>query len=171
MRISEWKGAAEFVGIAAILAGLIFVYMEIQQNGDIARAELASGTAERIDAVYQHLADPHFSLVYAKSLHVPDELTEAERIRLNAFLERVFRIFGREWALYSMGVSDNFEIIPTQIAPVFYRSGYGKIWWSIRKETVAPQLVETIDRALVESNGRESFIEIDSRIRERLGRQ
>ena len=171
MRNPEWKGTAEFVGIAAILAGLIFVYMEIQQNGDIARAELASGTAERIDAVYEHLSDPGFSIVYAKSLHKPDELTEAERIQLNAFYERVFRIFGREYALFHFGVSDDFEMIPTQIAPVFFRSKYGQTWWSIRKETVTPRLVETIDRVLQESNGHVSFIEIDSRMQEWIGSQ
>ena len=166
MRNHEWKGAVEFVGITAILAGLLFVYLEIQQNGDIARADLASGAAERIDSIYQHLSETELSSIYAKSLHEPGELTEVERIQLNAFFERVFRIFGREWALFHFGVADDYRILPTQIAPVFFHSGYGKIWWNIRKETVTPPLVMTIDRALAESEGRESFIKIDSRIKE-----
>jgi hypothetical protein len=172
MQNIKWKYIAELSGIAAILAGLVLVYFEIQQNGAIARAELVSGTSDQLDEIFEQLSDSDFSIIYAKSLHTPEELVEAERIQLNSFFERIFRMFGRERMLFSLGVFGEFEAIPKQVAPVFFSSGYGNIWWNARKETVnSTALAEIIDTALVDWNGRGSFVELDSRITEQIGNQ
>ena len=60
MKISNWKETAELIGIAAIVASLIFVGLQMRQAAEIARAELVSGNlASEIEAsaVYIENAD------------------------------------------------------------------------------------------------------------------
>jgi hypothetical protein len=138
----------KLAGITAILVGLAFVYMEIQQNGIVARASLASGTSNQIDSIYQQLSDPQFAGVYSKSLQSPESLTESERMQLNGFYSRFMPMFGRERILYRLGLWESPDAITKTFAPTFFADGYGSVWWSIRKETVASDMVLAIDSAI-----------------------
>jgi hypothetical protein len=169
VKISSLKELVESVGIIAILIGLIFVYFEMRQNATIARAELVDGTAEQINQVYESLSDPEFAEIYSKSLREPGNLTDSEKIQLNSFYERVFRMFGRELVLFNLGVFGEYRSIPTQIAPTFFSSAYAAAWWSARKKTVSPSLVSIIDTSLMENEGRNSFADIDAQIMRSLG--
>jgi hypothetical protein len=164
MRTTTWKEIAELGGISAILVGLVFVYLEIQQNGVIARADLASDTSIIIDGIYQQLSDPGFSEIYTKSLRAPAELTVVERLQLNAFFERVTQLFSREMVLFRLGVFGEMESIPNNFAPIFFSRGYGESWWLVRKKTFSIAMVEVVDSALLASAGRRSFPEFDSQI-------
>ena len=46
MRIDNWKGVAEFIGITAIVASLIFVGLQMQQEQEIAIAETGGSLSE-----------------------------------------------------------------------------------------------------------------------------
>ena len=148
MRKQNWKDVVELAGITAILIGLVFVYLEIQQNGIVARASLASGTSDQIDSIYQQLSDPQFAAVYSKSLQSPGSLTESERMQLNGYFSRFMPMFGRERILYRLGLWESPDAIVRTFAPTFLATGYGKIWWSVRKETVEPDMAAAIDDAI-----------------------
>ena len=148
MQKQNWKDVGELAGITAILVGLVFVYLEIQQNGIVARASLASGTSDQIDSIYQQLSDPQFAGVYSKSLQFPESLTESERMQLNGFFSRFMPMFGRERILYRLGLWESPDAVTRTFAPTFFADGYGSIWWSVRKETVTSDMVLAIDNAI-----------------------
>jgi len=168
MGSKNWKNMAELGGIAAILLGLFFVYLEIQQNGTIARAELMSGTTENLVEIHWQLSDPEFARLYAKSLHTPAELTEPERIQLDGFFSNVRFTFTRERRLYNLGVFAEYEIVPRLYGPRFFSSGYGRAWWDIRKKTTDPAIVKVIDEELSRLDGTIVFFEFDRQITQQL---
>ena len=161
-------------GIAAILVGLVFVYLEIQQNGVVARAGLASGTRDQIDSIYQQLSDPQFSETYSKSLDSPESLTEAERMQLNGFFSRFLPMFGRERILYRLGLWESPDLLVNTFAPTFFSEGYGKIWWSVRKEGTSGEIGAAIDNALSSpriDTAQIGFAEFDRQILRKLEEQ
>ena len=148
MQRQNWKDVLELAGIAAILVGLIFVYLEIRQNGIVAQAELASGTSDQIDSIYQQLSDPQFAEIYSKSVHSPETLTESERMQLNGFFSRFMPMFGRERILYRLGLWQVPNQLINTFAPTFFSEGYGRIWWNVRREGATPDMAAAIDNAL-----------------------
>jgi len=50
MRFSEWKEIAELVGLAAIIASLVFVGLQLKQSQDIALATQYKSRAEATQA-------------------------------------------------------------------------------------------------------------------------
>lgn len=174
MQQQNWKGAVELAGIAAILVGLIFVYLEIQQNGTVARAALASETSDQIDAVFQQLSEPQFAEVYAKGLHSPESLTQAERMQLNGFFNRFMPMFGREQILYRLGLWEDSDQLVRTFAPTFFADGYGKIWFGVRRETLSSSVESAIDNALAappDQTSQVGFAEFDQRIVRKLAEQ
>ena len=168
---SKWKGIAELVGLAAILIGMYFVYAEIQQNSQIARAELANETAEYLRSIQEKLSDPQFAALYVKARHSPSDLTETERLQLNAFFEQLIIIFGRERLLFNLGVFGETESIPRMLAPKFLASGYGEIWWNARKVSYGSSGNAQVDKALSSFDGANLILELDQRIIQQIGKQ
>ena len=166
---SKWKEIAELVGLAAILFGMYFVYTEIQQNSQIARAELASETAGYLKNIQEKLSDPQFAAIYVKGRHSPADLTETERLQLNSFFEQLIVIFGRENMLFSLGIFGEKAVIPKLLAPMFLASGYGEIWWNARKDSYSSSAKATIDEALSELDGANLILELDQRIIQQIG--
>ena len=48
MKFTDWKQIAEFVGIVAIIASLIFVGLEVQQSGQIGQGEIGLSTLQSL---------------------------------------------------------------------------------------------------------------------------
>ena len=165
---SKWRELAELAGIIAILAGLYFVYDEIQQTATIARAELNSVSSQRMWELNGYMSDPEFSKLYLKGLHTPTELNETERFRLNAFYQRVLELYGFEFRNYQLGIFAEYEIVPRNSSPVFFGSGYGRIFWNVRREFYNPAIVKIVDDALANIEGDGVLLDFDSEVRKRL---
>ena len=80
MKSTNWKDVAEMVGIASIVASLVFVGLEMRQDHIVARSQLAAGTFENLAALRQEMTGPEFAATYAKMLEQPEQLTTAEQI-------------------------------------------------------------------------------------------
>jgi hypothetical protein len=81
MNNAEWKNIAELVGIAAIVASLIFVAFEMRQARDIASSEAyqARTDIERAN-ILDSLAIPAFQSGYAKLYAGEDEALTPEEL-------------------------------------------------------------------------------------------
>lgn len=86
MKSNDWRGIAELIGIAAIVASLVFVGLQMQQQQEIAITETRS-------TVTQNIAD--LSLIVGASPGVwkrgldGEELTAEERITFLTMIEAV----------------------------------------------------------------------------------
>ena len=158
-------------GNLAILIGLILVYLEIQQNGTIARAELGADVGQNFFAINQQLSDPAFSKLYTKGLHAPIELTESERLQLNSLFGNVMLQFGSELRLYNLGIFAEYEYVPRRWGPWLFSSGYGKAWWNVHRNRSNPAIARIIDEELSKLDGKSIPLELDAQVMQQLGAQ
>lgn len=57
MRMESWKHVAEAIGVAAIIASLIFVGLQIRQEDDIARLELIDKSTDQQCELQEWIAE------------------------------------------------------------------------------------------------------------------
>ena len=108
------KDIAEFVGIGAIVASLIFVGMQMRQTQEIAIAdgysELASSTYARSDLITSH------SVLIAKA-NRGDQLSDAEAIALGEFVSAMW--------LSEFFATSRWEVLDRETGgPVAFLSGF-----------------------------------------------
>ena len=139
MTKQSWRTVAEIFGLAALVASLIFVGIQLQQDRAFARSELGSQSFEyfnRIDAMI-HAAD--FAPIYLKMIQSPNELTNEEMIRINAFYRTVAGLMSRECYLTQTGVFPECERAIGDIIRNYFGNAYAKAWW---KKTNSKHVIE-----------------------------
>jgi hypothetical protein len=130
----RWKEWFEALGIAAIVASLVFVGYQIKQERVIARAQLGSETTFLVNAVYEVMYDPDFSDVYSKMLEDSSSLSISEMLQINNRLESVSGIFFRECYLVRRGVFAECEGFIRAHIPIFFGNEYAQKWWKGSKQ-------------------------------------
>ena len=98
LRSTNWKDVAELVGIAAIVASLVFVGVQLQQDQEIAEAQIHLGATANVAATTQSIADNQS--VWRRGL-VGEDLTPDERATFNAIARAIYQ---RHFGLYNRGL-------------------------------------------------------------------
>ena len=132
MQSTNWKDIAELVGIAAIVASLVFVGLQMRQDRVVARSELGAGSFESLASLRQEMTGPEFATTYAKMLEQPEQLTTAEQLQVNAYLDAAKFLIIRECYLYERGIFTECEIIVRQYGPYFFGNSYAQTWWRLQ---------------------------------------
>ena len=104
MKFEKFNAVAELVGIAAIVASLVFVGLQLRQDQVIARSALGAGSFESLASLRQEMIGSDFAATYAKMLEQPEQLTTVEQLQVNAYLDAVKFLIIRECYLYERGV-------------------------------------------------------------------
>ena len=129
MKNTNWKDIAEFVGIAAIVASLVFVGMQMQQDRVHARAELGADSFAHLATLSVEMTSPEFAAIYAKALKEPDQLTVAEKLQVNGYLDAFKYLVIRDCYLKERNVFVECEIIVREYGPIFFGNHYAQSWW------------------------------------------
>jgi hypothetical protein len=129
MKGRSWKDLLEVAGMAAIVASLVFVGMQLQLDRVIARSELTSESYQMVSSIYDKLTEPDFAKTFAKMLEQPEELSLDERIQLDSFFRRVTITYTRECYLVGRGILGECDDIIRGTAGRFFGSQYGQSWY------------------------------------------
>jgi len=140
----RWKDAFELLGLVAIVASLIFVGMEIQQERDLARSDLAAQSFENTAAFHLTLSSPDFAKTYAKSLESPKDLTIEEKLQVDGYLRAFVSLIRRECYLTAREVFAECSGIVQGIGPSVFGNKYAQVWWQLNKPEVGPYFPEWI---------------------------
>jgi hypothetical protein len=132
MKSTNWKDIAELVGIAAIVASLVFVGMQMRQDRIHARAELGAGSFESLASLRLEMTGTEFSATYGKALEHPEQLTIAEKLQINGYLDAVKLLFIRECYLKEREVFTECEVIVHEYGPFFFGNRYAQSWWRLQ---------------------------------------
>ena len=148
MRELSWRELFEGIGVAAIVASLIFVGYQIQQDRNIARSQLGSETFAMFGQIYEARYGPELSEIYVKMLESPDELSTVEMLRVNNYLQSVTQLFFRECYLMRRSVFVECEELIRSHVPLFFGNAYAKKWWkgSMMKRILPGWVDEEISR-------------------------
>ena len=129
MNKSTLKDTVELIGIAAIVASLIFVGLQLQQDRLLVRSEVGAVSLEFAATVYLAMSDPDISDPWAKMLDQPQNLTPSEILRIDGYLEAVRSVMLRECYLMAMGVFVECEALVGGLAENYFANEYAQTWW------------------------------------------
>ena len=163
----NWKQVAELVGIAAIIASLIFVGLELRQDQNLARAQLGSGSFDYMTSIEQQLMAPEFAAVFEKMLENPDSLTISEMTQINGLLHQVVMMFQREDYLVGRGIFVNSRGVRRQFGPFIFGNSYAQAWLQANDEKVNPRQLAKF-RSELESLDPEATVQFYEEIRQGL---
>jgi len=145
---NRWKDAFELLGLVAIVASLIFVGMEIQQERDLARSDLAAQSFENTAAFHMTLSSPDFAKTYAKALQSPNDLTIEEKVQVDGYLRAFVALIRRECYLAAREIFAECSGIIQGIGPSVFGNKYAQAWWKLNKPEVGPYFPEWIGPAI-----------------------
>jgi len=133
MKNINWKVSAELIGIVAIVASLVFVGMQMQQDRVHARAELGADSFSNLALMSLELTGVDFAPVFAKAVQKPEELTTAEKLQVNGYLEAFTYLVIRDCYLKERAVFVECDIIVREYGPRFFGNHYAQTWWKLQK--------------------------------------
>ena len=129
MSTTSWKDIAEFIGIIAIVASLIFVGLELQQDRQLTRAQLGSNANEFMAQVDLGMSSTDAGLVWAKMLQIPQDLTIAEMVQVDGILRSAYTMMLRECYLVIMEVFSECQTLVGVVAKNYFSNEYAQAWW------------------------------------------
>ena len=144
----SWKETAEAVGVLAIVASLVFVGLQIQQDHSIARAELNSLLVEGSQSLLEIRTRSEFSKSWAKMLEQPEDLSTDEILQINSFLQSVKESFDVHCLLVTFGVFETCEGFLRAHIPIYFGNRYAQMWWK-RNAQGGAGLPEWVDEAIL----------------------
>ncbi len=145
-KISEWL---QVIGNFGVLAGLILVAVQIQQNTVLVRAELLSNEWDAWISIDASKQSERFASVLAKSIVNPQELNAAEILELDGYFFTYIDQLIRDRELYDLGVFDT--PLETQISGSlsdYFGNQFARVWWEETKWKFSLDIVEIIDREM-----------------------
>jgi hypothetical protein len=132
----RWKELFEVFGMIAIVASLIFVGLQLQQDRHLIRAELGAHSQDFSAMIDLALGDPDVSRAWAKMLERPEDLSVEEMLRVNSILAAARRSFLRECYLVALEVFVECEGLIHGQATQYFGSKYAQSWWRTRAEMI-----------------------------------
>ena len=133
MKDTNWKDVAELIGIVAIVASLVFVGMQMQQDRVHARAELGADSFSNLATLSIELTSTEFATTFANAIERPEELTTAEKLQVNGYLEAFTYLVIRDCYLKERGVFVECEIIVREYGQRFFGNHYAQSWWKSQR--------------------------------------
>ena len=147
MNKTNWKDIAELIGIAAIVASLVFVGMQMQQDRVHARAELGADSFSNLASISLEMTSDEFAPIFARAIEEPGELTTAERLQVNGYLEAFTYLILRDCYLKERDVFVECEVIVREYGPRFFGNHYAQSWWRLQNPadlTFMPSWVDAV---------------------------
>ena len=132
VKFEKFNEVAELVGIVAIVASLVFVGLQLRQDQVFARSELGAGSFESLASLRQEMTGSEFAATFAKMLEEPAQLTTAEQLQVNAYLDAAKFLIIRECYLYERGIFTECDIAVREYGPYFFGNSYAQSWWRLQ---------------------------------------
>jgi len=158
------------LGNVAVLAGIILIAVEINQNSRLVEVQLESDQAAawiEIDASKQ---GERFAEVLAKAIERPEDLTLAEMLEMDGYLYTYLDQLWREETLYRLGLSDELEVLVRGTIRDFFGNEFAQAWWvetRFKFEDDNSEVYEFVDRAIQNLSPTQD-LELFGRIKSRI---
>ena len=119
MKQSRWPQVIGFGANLAVVAGLLFVGLEVRNGRAAAEAQIADGIADGFNQLNMAvIQDAEMGCIYRVGLHNPDALTLHQAARFSMLFRAYFNQYLRVHELYSTDLleDDTWRLIANQAA-------------------------------------------------------
>lgn len=129
----------QIAGNFGLIAGLVLVAIQINQNTEIARAQLVSESYRAQMEVPLALMGEEPAKSWSRAIHAPEELTDEDLVVLDAMLFKGWLNLSRIEYLVDLGYGGGVEEPAKLFAWDYLNHPFGMNWWETRSDwTVAP---------------------------------
>ena len=136
------------------IVGLLAVAYEIQQSNRVALSESAADNWSQWVSTSAALLESDIAEIRAKAMTSPEELTLAEKIDLDLYLENWINLYSHNIgsALF-LGLASEAAVIElteeiSNIAPAIFGSSWSRACLVENKDWIYPNIFEAIERGL-----------------------
>ena len=154
MNSSKMNDWLQLIASATVIAGLFFVYQELRQNNQIARAERVSNIYMDWTPISQTKIENDILALQMKATEEPENLTDAEVGRLDAFFELIWNNNLHLSEMSQLGFAE-FDIDLQASDLVWYlNSALGRAWMKHNSYWIvaaAPELHDAVMEKLRET--------------------
>ena len=158
-KLNRWLALGANIGV---LAGIVFLALEINQSSRIARLQFADDRISTWQQGELAVFGETIAHVWEKSVHDPASLSLAETRMLDAYLAFQLTNAQRVLDLERDGLLEAGET--TQYLqgnlPFFFDTEFAKAWWEIEGRTWGDELVQLADPIIREIAKNESVIKL-----------
>ena len=168
-RLNRWLSLAANLGL---MAGLILVAVQINQNSQLARLHLISEGNVARNQIWAGVLGEDPAVALARSIENPAEMNFADYIVVDAYLYTSMSLFYRIYELANEGIFDesDWQQMVESFAPWLLGSTFGRAWWfGSGREFFAPEFAVFVDE-VVESAAEEESLAHWRRIKTLVGR-
>ena len=128
-KVNQWLTLLANIGV---LAGIVFLAIEIRQSGDAVTAQMQDSIADGFIALNMAtINDPQVGVTWVIGLNEPDRLSDAEAIRFSMLMRALFNQFIRVHGLYRTGLLEesDWALYAREAATIMSSPG-GKLHWA-----------------------------------------
>ncbi len=128
-KVNHWLTLLANIGV---LAGIVFLAIEIRQSGDAVTAQMQDSIADGFIALNMAtINDPQVGVTWVIGLNEPDRLSYAEAIRFSMLMRALFNQFIRVHGLYRTGLLEesDWALYAREAATIMSSPG-GKLHWA-----------------------------------------
>jgi len=166
-KFGHWLQIGANVGL---LAGLVLVALQLQQNTHLARATLIASQMESWVYFDQSNQSETFAVVLAKAVDSPEKLTNAEMLELTGYLRAALDLLNSHVILTDLGLfgSPLQESVGSSVKQLF-GNRFAIAWWAENRNEWGTTLRSIVDRSIAEAADFETYDQRKlDRIRSRL---
>ena len=153
MKISDLNEYIQTLAAVGAIVALLAVGYEIRQSNRIALQETTSSNwSNWISMAGQHM-ESGISRILAKSMTNPNDLTLAEKIDLDSYLQQYVYGYHHDYSTLRWGDSDLAAAILNELAidaPTIFGSRFSRAWFQENKAWMDPDIVAVVEHELEE---------------------
>jgi hypothetical protein len=121
MKSTDWRGIAEIVGVVAIVASLIFVGLQMQQEQQIAIADTYASPAESVGTLADLIGQYPEAWIHGLN---GDDMSPEDRLRFQAIVEAVdTHFFNMYLRFYWLEIGDPQVITQSYAYAIYVHPG------------------------------------------------
>jgi len=130
-----------------VLAGLILLIVELNQNRELAQAEFLVSRDMSFQSFSEAMIGANPADVWAKSVLSPESLTPGEIKVLDNFMIHRLNRWYRTWDLENRGILDHGETQQAVelAAPFLFGNKFALVWLSHEQETWPPEFTAIVN--------------------------
>jgi len=168
-RLNRWLSLAANLGL---LAGLILVAVQIDQNSQLTRMQLINEGNVALNEIWANALGENPAMAVAKSIENPAGMNFVDYIVVDTYLFTTMNLFYRNYELANEGIFDesDWQQMIESYASWFLGSAFGRAWWhGSGRHFFAPEFAVYVDK-VIEGAPEEDSLAHWNRIRALLGR-
>jgi hypothetical protein len=156
-RLNHWLTPLANV---ALLAGLVLVAYELNQNRSLARLDLVNEGNVVQNQIWANLMGDLPGEVIARAIECPEEMTYADFMAMDAYLYTTMNTLYRNYELAQEGIftAEEWREPVKTYASWFLGNPFGRAWWTEEARSYFPsEFASHVDEQVSSAEGRDSY--------------